>query len=98
MSFDLAQLPEDAFALRPVRIIADELREYDAITFPGNPRGGCSMYLRRCQGQLLDDDSDCMIDVINKDWDIIAEYPITTKGFEYLRRTLKFRCIQELGT
>ena len=82
-----------AHALRPVRIIGDSLREYEAVTFPDNPYQGCELYLRRCHafGYLKDDGSNCLIDILDKGGDIIQDYPITRDGFDYLRRTLKFR-------
>jgi len=83
-------LDKDAFALRPVRMLVkkNEFRHYEAITFP-NPFETCSMYLRRCD--LKDDGSNLLIDILDKNGNIIQEYPITRKGFNYLRRSLKFK-------
>lgn len=92
-------LDDRAFALRPVRFTetddGGEIRHYEAITFPQNPRGGCGMWLRRCLGQLRDEGSNLLIDVLDENGDIIQDYPITRDGFEYLRRSLKFRRVYE---
>lgn len=90
-------LDKEAVALRPVRFLPEknQIRYYEAITFPRDPFGGCSMYLRRCLGNLIEDGSNLTIDVLDAAGDIIQEYPITREGFEYLRRTLKFRVDKE---
>ena len=88
-------LHESAFAIRPVRIVGGCLREYDAITFPCNPRAGVSIYLRRCLAHLQDDGSHCLLDILDKQGDIVQDYPITHSGFEYLRRSLKFKWNRE---
>ena len=86
-------LDKKAFALRPVRMLINknDFRYYEATTFPANPFNGCSMYLRRCFGDLKEDDSNLSIDVLDENGDIIQEYPITRKGFNYLRMVLKFK-------
>jgi hypothetical protein len=87
-------LHPDAFALRPVRFLPREnkIRFYTGVTFPGSEWVGCELQLRRCKafGYLVED-SDVMIDVLNENGDIIQEFPISKKGFEYLREKLKFR-------
>ncbi len=85
-------LDKNAFALRPVRMLVktNEFVHYEALTFPADPFNGCSLYLRRCLGNLKDDGSNLSIDVLDKSGDIIQDYPITRNGFEYLRRVLKF--------
>lgn len=86
-------LNKDAFALRPVRFLSarNEIRYYEAITFPRGGFAGCSLYLRRCLTSLVDDGSGLQIDVLNDDGGIIQEYPINRQGFSYLRRVLRFR-------
>ncbi len=83
-----------AFALRPVRVVEknNEFRFYTAITFPRAPWNGCELYLRRCKafGYLKEDRADLVIDVLDKNGDIIQDFPITRDGFEYLREKLKF--------
>jgi hypothetical protein len=51
--------------------------------------------LRRCAacGWLKEDSSGLLVDVLDAQGDIIQDYPITKKGFEYLRRILKFRVV-----
>jgi hypothetical protein len=89
------ELPLEAVALRPVRMDEKNNRfiHYEAITFPKNPYAGCELYLRRCSafGHLQRDDGNLMIDVLDEEGDIIAEYDINRRGFEYLRAKLKFR-------
>lgn len=85
----------DAVALRPVRLDVkrDTIIFYEATTFPRNPWAGCELYLRRCRafGFLENDDARLLIDVLNADGDIVQDFPVNRKGFEYLRRTLKFK-------
>jgi len=89
-------LPPEAHALRPVRIVRDVAVHYSATTFPQNPRGGCELTLRRLGGfgHLTgvpgDKLEDLWVDVLDAQGDILQEWPITRKGMEYLRRTLRF--------
>lgn len=87
-------LDANAFALRPVRIVesSNSFRIYSATTFPNDPWKGCELYLRRCKafGYLKEERGDLVIDVLDKDGDIIQDFPITRDGFEYLREKLKF--------
>lgn len=93
---------QDAVALRPVRMNekAQTFTFYEGTTFPRNPYGGCNLYLRRCHafGYLEADAGNLIVDVLNADGDIIQDFPITRKGFEYLRRTLKFKREQPQST
>lgn len=84
---------EQAHALRPARIIDGGLRHYTGTTFPGGPRAGCELYMRRCEafGHVKDDGSDCWVDVLDHQGDILQEIPVTVAGFNYLRRVLKFQ-------
>lgn len=79
-------------ALRPVRIVKDELRNFTGTTFPNDPFQGCGLVLRRLEafGMIADANADQWIDVLDETGDIIHEVPVTAKGFNYLRRTLKF--------
>ena len=91
-------LDKKAFALRPVRVLVakNEFRNYQSITFPGNTFQGCELYLRRCFDELKDDGSHLMIDILDINGDIIQEYSITKKGFNYLRRVLKFKIDEKM--
>ena len=93
-------IDDKSFALRPLRIIPakDELILYEGTTFPRNPYAGVHMWLRRlvafgyCSGIEADSPiGDLSIDVLAENGDILHTFNITRKGFEYLRRTLKFR-------
>lgn len=90
----MIELHKDAVALRPVRMREkqNDFVFYSATTFPDGPWSGCELTLRRCQsfGYLKDDKSGIMVDVLDKDGDIIQEFHLTKQGFQYLRRTLKF--------
>jgi hypothetical protein len=79
-------------ALRPARIVNDDLRHFTGTTFPEDPLQGCSLMLRRLEafGMIADADADQWVDVLADNGDILHEVPVTIKGFEYLRRTLKF--------
>lgn len=86
----------EAHALRPVRVVKNVPVHYSATTFPNNPRAGCELILRRmgCFGHLAgvagDKLNDLWVDVLDAQGDILQEWPITRKGIEYLRRTLRF--------
>lgn len=86
-------LPETAHALRPIRILEkqNEIRNYEATTFK-NPLRGCRLYMNRCkQMGWLKDGGNLAIDVLDADGDILDTFPITRRGFNYLRGKLKFR-------
>lgn len=89
-------LSSEAVAIRPVRIVADELREYEAITFPQNPWQGCEIYLRRCAafGFLNASEQYAVIDILNNDGDIIQDFSVNRSGFKFLKSKLKFRVTQ----
>lgn len=76
-----------------MNVTKNEFIYYEATTFPRNPYSGCEMYLRRCAafGYLERDEGNLIIDVLNADGDIVQDFPINRKGFEYLRREFKFR-------
>lgn len=81
-----------AHALRPARLVHDELRHFTGTTFPSNAYAGCVRTLRLLElvKGIADRDALQWIDVLAENGDILHEVPVTTKGFEYLRRTLKF--------
>lgn len=87
-------IPQEAFALRPVRMLEKEntIREYSATTFPKDPRAGCEIWLRRCRalGFLKRDEGETCIDILNEQGDILDTVPINRRGFNYLRGKLKF--------
>lgn len=85
-------LQAKAHALRPARIVRDELRHFTGTTFPGDPYEGCARTLRLLQlvDGIADGDASQWVDVLAENGDILHEVPVTIKGFEYLRRTLKF--------
>lgn len=92
----MIEIHPDAYALRPFRI--DEKRNrfihYSATTFPADPRGGCQLYIMRAAlygPMLVDGDTPLNLDVLDREGSILQTMTLTTGGFEYLRRTLKFR-------
>ena len=89
-------LHPDAYALQAVRVIADRFRYYEAVTFPDNPWSGCELWLRRLDatGGLRDDGSQIALDVLNANDDVIQDFSLTKHGFEYLRRSLRFRRVE----
>ena len=89
---ELLRAVEGSVALRPMRLIGDELREYTATTFPADPWAGCNMCLRHLSAfGMVQEGSDLLIDVLDENWDIIQDVGVTREGFEYLRRKLKFK-------
>jgi len=96
MTIVAERLAPGAHALRPVRMRGDDLVHYSATTFPKDPLRGCLLTLRRLEafGHLAGVPGDKLenlwVDVLDAKGDILQEWPITRKGFEYLRRTLRF--------
>jgi hypothetical protein len=93
-----AALPRSAHALRPLRILKDgDGRHYTAHTFPKGGYERCELTLRRCEsfGYLVSQDGslvgDLFIDVLDIEGDILNTIGLTARGWEYLRRVLKFR-------
>jgi hypothetical protein len=86
-----------AYALRPVRIVGDEFRVYEAVTFQDNPWQGCELYLRRCKSMGMIGGDYATIDVLNEAGDIIQDYQVCRAGFRYLRGQLKFKVVRDDG-
>jgi hypothetical protein len=88
------RLPDGAVALQPVRLTsAGDLRVYSAVTFPRDPYAGCERTVRILRGLgflSTEDTSPLMLDVLDANGDIIADVPVTRRGFEYLRRRWRF--------
>lgn len=89
-------IPLETNALRPVRIFKEESIHYTGTTFPGGPYQWCEKTLRRCDafGYLFKTEAplpDLFIDLLDKDGDILDSIGATTRGFEYLRRVLRFQ-------
>lgn len=89
------QLAKAAHALRPVRVVNGEAVHFTATTFPQGPRGGCERTLRIARltgdlGRVGDPLGDLWVDVLDKNGDILQEWPVGPKCFEHLRRKLKF--------
>lgn len=90
------ELNPNAYAMRVVRARESGFVVYTGVTFPAGPFTGVNLYLRRCEafGYLVEESKGktigFTIDILDKDGDIIQDYPLSFKGFEYLRRTLKF--------
>lgn len=91
-----AVLAAKAHALRPVRIVKGEPVHYTATTFPNDPRAGCERMLRildatgHLSGYPGDQIDTLWVDVLDEGGDILQEWPIDRRGFEYLRRKLRF--------
>lgn len=80
--------------MRPVRVDVknDRFINYEGTTFPRNPQAGCSLMIRRMAALgFIVKDSDFVLDVLDKEGDIIQDFSISRQGFEYLRSRLKFR-------
>lgn len=86
-----------AHALRPARIIRDQLHHFTGTTFPDGPYEGCELILRRMSafGMIPKADTEQWVDVLDEHGDILHEVPLTISGFEYLRGKLKF--VREKG-
>jgi hypothetical protein len=93
-------LDKRSVAIRPLRILpkTDELILYWAITFPKNPYQGVETYLRRLRAfgfsscvENAEPLGDLGLDILDEDGDILHTFDVTRRGFEYLRKKLKFR-------
>lgn len=89
---------ETAHALRVVRMLEKEnvFRFYTGVTFPAGAWDGCELYVRRCWalGYLKDGEA-FTLDVLDESGDVAQDFPLTKKGFEYLRQKLNFRVERE---
>jgi len=88
-------LSVSAHALRPVRMVQENPVHYTATTFPNGPRAGCSQMLRMADvtgglGHAGEELKDFWVDVLDANGDILQEWPINKKCFDYLRRKLRF--------
>lgn len=91
-----AVIPKDACALRPVRLLPNgQLRLYETVEFLSDqPSGVCAMYYQRCKvfgGIAKTNDEVGVCDVLNKDGDIIADFPLSRKGLSWLCKALGTR-------
>lgn len=93
-------LDKRAVALRPVRVMVkqDTFRYYEATTFPKAPWSGCHRMLRKLAviGGISSEATDLVLDILDEEGDVIQDFNLTKKGFEYLRRTLKFKVDRRL--
>ena len=87
---DRSVIPAVAVALRPVRFLpGDGLRYYTATTFPRDPRAGCDLYYRRCRAfGGVDGEQAGICDVLDAAGDVVADFPLTAHGLDYLYRAL----------
>ena len=86
-------MPTNAVALRPVRFLpGEDLRYYTATTFPRDPRAGCDLYYRRCEafGGVHGEQAG-ICDVLDERGDVVADFPLTSHGLDYLYRALECR-------
>lgn len=92
-----ASLPESAYGLRPVKHKkdSDDLTHYTAITFPSEPKSGCELYMRRCKsiGGIAKSKADTvgLCDILDKDGDIVSDFPLNQKGLNYLISSLNLK-------
>lgn len=71
---------------------------YTPTAFEGDSYKGCEITIRRMEtfgmitlpepGPLV---GNLFVDVLDEGEDILETYPVTRKGFEYMRRVLRFR-------
>ena len=81
-----------AHALRPVRFKGNVAIHYTGTTFPQGAYKGCELFIRRmeCFGHIAPERGDLQVDVLDKIGVIIQEFPVTRRGFEYMRQKLRF--------
>jgi hypothetical protein len=99
-------ISKNSFALRPLRYIPasgkreqDEVIIYESRTFQQNPYDEVQVYLLRlialgyCTGIEIQGplSSNHVLDVLDKNGNILHTFSISRKGFHYLLRVLKFR-------
>ncbi len=90
-------LAQDAAFLRPARIINDDLRHYTPTAFE-NGRSGIERMLRilNATGHLMGypeegGRGDIWVDVLDDKGDILQEWPIDRRGFNFMRSRLGFK-------
>jgi hypothetical protein len=88
-------VPKAARALKAWRAdnADEEIRNYHAVTFPRDPRGGCDLHLRRLGafGMIADGYTGLAVDAIDEKYDILETWALTPDGMRYLRRELNLR-------
>lgn len=84
--------PPNAYGFRIARIKGDELIYYEPITFK-NPFDGCKLYLHRWSmiGYIVDNvhETDFLLDVLDKEQDIIDTFGLTKHGFDKIKYQLR---------
>ena len=88
-------IPADACAVQPRRVIGEDLRLYEGVTWPtsSDKRATLLTFFRRMPGGVVEDNTGFGLDVLNANHDIVAEFYITREGFKYLRDRWHFRRI-----
>jgi hypothetical protein len=89
-------IPKAVVAIRPVRIVGNELRHYTKLTAPaGKDR---NVWVRSVLNRISvfpvgeDHYQDlCAIDLLDKEGDIICEYTISRAAFRYAQQQLRFK-------
>ncbi len=89
------------FALRPMRV--DQKRNtfihYEGMTAADTSKAAdfCSLWINRLTqlGMISKGSTNYGLDVLDQDGDIVDEYDLTKSGFEYLRRSWKFKVVRQ---
>lgn len=90
-------LAPSAAGLRPVRLRGEKDLTLYTPTFFTKRWAGTELTLARmnCFGMFDNPHPDLMLDVLDENGDIVQDFAINRKGFEYLRRILRFRLDHE---
>jgi len=93
--FDQVVMPHDAVMLRPVRFVGEnDIKLYDPVEFKSG-KEGCELYFRRCKvfGGIATSKEETvgLCDILNKDFDVVGDFPLTSKGLRWLYKSLDTR-------
>jgi len=88
-------MPHDAVMLRPVRFVGkNDIKLYDPVEFKSGKKG-CELYYRRCKvfgGVAKSKEEQVgLCDILNKDFDVVGDFPLTSKGLRWLYKSLDTR-------
>jgi hypothetical protein len=87
----MSGLHPESHALTLFRVLPNgEGRAYTAVTFPRDPFAGCERTIRQARacGFIATDADYGVLDVLNEQGDIVADYAVTARGFRWLKRRL----------
>ncbi len=86
-------IPKDVHALRHCLLDGKEpLIVYKEIALPDNPYKECLHYYRQLERMgLLDDTSNTVIEMLDRNGSVIFRFPVAREGIEYIYNQIKLK-------